>query len=77
MNGRRNYGLLAVAVAIPVVGLLWAGVPASRLFVLGLVLACPLMMFVMMRGMHGSGRHDQHDPSVQQRRDDNQHHHGR
>jgi hypothetical protein len=36
-----------------VVSLVWAGVPADTLLVAGLVLMCPLMMFFMMRGMHG------------------------
>jgi uncharacterized membrane protein len=51
---RQQWGLYAVALAILIVGLVWAGVPASTLLIAGLVLACPLMMFVMMRGMHGS-----------------------
>ena len=55
----RNYGLYAVALAIAVVGALWLGLPVSTLALLGLVLVCPLMMFFMMRGMHGGG-HDQH-----------------
>ena len=50
---RPQWGLYAVAVAILVVGLVWAGVPASTLLIGGLVLVCPLMMFVMMRGMQG------------------------
>jgi hypothetical protein len=49
---RPQWGLYAVAFAILVVGLVWAGVPASTLLVAGLVLLCPLMMLVMMRGMH-------------------------
>ena len=51
----RNYGLYAVAIAIVVVGAIWAGLPISTLAVFGLVLVCPLMMFAMMRGMGGSG----------------------
>lgn len=51
----RNYGLYAVAIVI--VGTLWLGVPGSTLFLLGLVLICPIMMIVMMRGMHSAG-HD-------------------
>jgi cell division protein FtsW (lipid II flippase) len=50
---RPQLGLFAVAFAILVVGLVWAGVPASTLLIAGLVLVCPLMMLVMMRGMHG------------------------
>lgn len=56
---RQPWGLYAVAVAVLVVGLVWAGVPAQTLLFAALVLACPLMMLVMMRGMHG-GR-DEHD----------------
>jgi hypothetical protein len=60
---RQHWGLYAVALAILVVGLVWVGVPASTLLVAGLALACPLMMLVMMRGMHGGGSdHDEpHD----------------
>jgi Protein of unknown function (DUF2933) len=56
----KNYGWYAVAVAIVVVGALWAGLPVSTLAVFTLFLACPLMMFFMMRGMHGGAGHDQH-----------------
>ena len=61
---RQQWGLYAVALAILVVGLVWAGLPASTLLVAGLILACPLMMFVMMRGMHRgdtSGHDEPHD----------------
>jgi multisubunit Na+/H+ antiporter MnhG subunit len=61
---RQQWGMYAVALAILVVGLVWAGVPASTLLVAGLVLVCPVMMFVMMRGMHGgdaSGHDTSHD----------------
>jgi hypothetical protein len=50
---RQPWGPYAVALAVLVVGLLWAGVSARTLFVAGVLLACPLMMMVMMRGMHG------------------------
>jgi type III secretory pathway component EscV len=56
----RNLGLYAVALAIVVVGLLWAGLPAASLVWFALVLACPLMMFFMMRSMHGGDSHNQH-----------------
>ncbi|WP_220137152.1 DUF2933 domain-containing protein [Streptomyces himalayensis] len=55
--GKRNYGLLAIALAIVLVGALALGLPLSTLVLLGIVLLCPLMMFFMMRGMHdGSGQ---------------------
>jgi hypothetical protein len=65
-TNQRNYGLYAVAVAIAVVGALALGVPVATLFFLAIVLACPLMMFFMMRGMHGQDMHGGHD----QHRDD-------
>jgi hypothetical protein len=59
---RQQWGLYAVALAILVVGLVWAGVPASTVLIAGLILVCPLTMLFMMRGMHGgdSARHDEH-----------------
>jgi len=50
---RQQWGQYAVALAMLVVGLAWAGVPVSSLLIAGLVLVCPLMMLAMMRGMHG------------------------
>jgi hypothetical protein len=72
---RPQSGLYAVALAILVVGLVWAGVPASTLLIGGLVLVCPLMMFVMMRGMHGheSGPDDRSTPPADDAKGD-QHH---
>jgi hypothetical protein len=63
---KRNYGLYAVALAIVVVGALWAGLRIGTLGVFGLILVCPLMMFFMMRGMggmHGGGAADERDPA--------------
>jgi Flp pilus assembly protein TadB len=57
----RNFGLYAVAAAIVVVGLLWAGLPVGSLSFLGLIVVCPLMMFFMMRGMHGNNRQEPQD----------------
>jgi hypothetical protein len=46
---RQQWGQYAVALAILVVGSVWAGMPVSYLLIAGLVLVCPLMMLVMMR----------------------------
>ena len=60
---REQLPLYVVALAILIVGLALAGVPVETLIVLPLVLACPLMMVFMMRGMdHGTPR-DQDDPA--------------
>lgn len=53
-----NWGLFAIAAAIAFVGALWAGVPLAGLAPLLIVLACPLMMIFMMKGMHGGGEDD-------------------
>ncbi len=60
-----------MALAIVVVGALWAGLPAGTLAVIALIAACPLMMFFMMRGMHTSSGADQHPspPQLPDRRD--------
>jgi hypothetical protein len=75
---RQNLALYAVALAILVVGLVFAGVPVSTLLIGLVVLACPLMMVFMMGGMHGghggsdqdtsgSGEHDHdHRPTAGQ-----------
>ncbi|MFF7642939.1 DUF2933 domain-containing protein [Streptomyces canus] len=60
MNTNKNYGLYAIAVAIAFVGALVLGMPLGTLALLAIVVACPLMMFFMMRGMHGGGEGDQH-----------------
>ena len=54
---REQLPLYAIALAVLVVGLVFAGVPVGTLIVLPLVLACPLMMFFMMRGMDQGGSH--------------------
>jgi hypothetical protein len=70
---RRPWGSYAIALAIVVVGLVALGVPASTVLYGALVLACPLMMVLMMGGMHddhGAGPvargHD--DPAADDRR---------
>jgi len=66
-----NWGLFAVAAAIAFVGALWAGVPLASLAPLLIVLACPLMMIFMMKGMHGGGE-DEHRETLP--RDEHLHH---
>jgi hypothetical protein len=62
---REQLPLYAIALAVLIVGLAYSGVPLGSLLILPLVLACPLMMFFMMRGMdHGDSGHDHnHDHS--------------
>jgi len=67
---RQQWGLYAIALALLVVGLVWAGVPASTLLIAALVLVCPLMMFFMMRGGHGGHGHGQPPEQHDHRRHD-------
>ncbi len=62
MNTQRMARPALVAAAV-LVALVLAGLPVAYLGGLVLIVACPLMMFFMMRGMggmdHGTGgRHD-------------------
>ena len=64
-------GLCVLVAAIFLAGALAFGVPASSLWTLALVAACPLTMIVMMRGGHGGSsndagqpRNDEHDEQV-------------
>ena len=67
---REQLPLYALALAVLMVGLVFAGVPVGTLVVLPFVLACPLMMFFMMRGMDHGGSHqknnDDHDSATGQ-----------
>jgi hypothetical protein len=69
---RPQWGWYAVALAILAVGLVWAGVPASTLLFGAVLLVCPVMMMVTMRGMHGEGHanHRPDSPPPDQRPDD-------
>lgn len=59
---RQQLPLYAVALAVLIVGLAFAGVPTGTLLILPLILACPLMMMFMMRGMdHGTAHPDSRD----------------
>jgi hypothetical protein len=51
----------ALALAVLIVGLVAVGVPLSMMLPIMIVLACPLMMILMMSGMHGDDRRSQHD----------------
>lgn len=59
-----HYGHCLIGVALAVVLLVALGVQASTLGILAVALACPLMMFVMMKTMMGdqsrSSHHDDH-----------------
>jgi hypothetical protein len=57
---RQQLPLYAIALAILVVGLAFAGVPVITLLVGLAVLACPLMMMFMMGGHGGHGGSGQH-----------------
>ena len=74
---REQLPLYAVALAVLIVGLAYAGVPLGTLLVLPLILACPLMMLFMMRGMggmdHGGTNHD-HDQPPTKNEDTPEHH---
>lgn len=56
---REHLLYYAIAVAILIVGLAWAGLPTSTILVGLVVLACPLMMIFMMRD-HGGGHGGDH-----------------
>ena len=52
---RDKYVGYGVAIAAGAVFAVWVGLPPTLLLFL---LVCPLMMFFMMRGMHGGGGHN-------------------
>lgn len=72
---QRNYGLYALAAAIVVVGALIVGASLESLVWLALVAACPLMMFFMMRSMHGQDMHGGRDQHRDDRDEDPLHKH--
>ncbi|WP_369221435.1 DUF2933 domain-containing protein [Streptomyces sp. R39] len=67
---KRNYGLYALAAAIVIAAILIVGAPLQNLIWLALVVACPLMMFFMMRGMHGQDMHGGNDQQHDDRDED-------
>ncbi len=59
---RLGLGALAVVVFLQILG-----VNAGSIVLVAVVLACPLMMFFMMRGMSGPGKgSDHHDHADRQ-----------
>ena len=62
----RMFSYLIAAVALAAVAMAF-GVSISTLLPFAIVLVCPLMMLVMMRGMHGGEDHTghgcEHDPT--------------
>jgi hypothetical protein len=66
--GRDKMPTFVLAAAIVVGALVWVGVPLAALALPLILLACPLMMIFMMRGMnhdggqggHGGGCHGNH-----------------
>jgi len=60
---REQLPLYAIALAVLIVGLAFAGVPPGTLLILPLILVCPVMMIFMMRGMNhdDASRNDNHD----------------
>jgi hypothetical protein len=63
-----KYVRYGVAIAAGAVLAVWVGLPPALLLFL---LVCPLMMFFMMRGMHGGegGHGEHHGPPEAQQRD--------
>ena len=59
-----NHGVWALVAAAAIIGLLWTDADLGALLPLLFLLACPLMMLFMMKGMHGgdgqqhTGHHD-------------------
>jgi hypothetical protein len=51
----RKYIPYALVAAVVAGAAIWAGVPPSTVLLVGLLLACPLMM--VMHGGHGGGGH--------------------
>ncbi len=51
--GSKALLIAGVVVALALVAVVAGLIPVSQVFWLGLVVICPLMMFFMMRNMHG------------------------
>lgn len=66
-----DMGLFAAAVALVFAGGLLIGVPFASLVPLLILMACPLMMVLMMTGMHGDHGAEHRDSDA--RRDGHPH----
>ena len=64
---QKHLPLYAIALAILVVGLAFAGVPVQTILIGLLVLTCPLMMMFMMGGHGDGGGHGGSDQNADQR----------
>jgi Protein of unknown function (DUF2933) len=51
--GSKGLLIVGVVVALALVAVVAGVIPVSQVFWLGLIVICPLMMFFMMRDMHG------------------------
>ena len=57
---RQHIPLYSTALGLLIIGALAAGVPASTLLLLALVLACPAMTLFVHSGHGGQAAHDEH-----------------
>lgn len=71
---REQLPLYAIALAVLIVGLVYAGVPLGTLAVLPLILVCPVMMWFMMRGMSRGGMNHDHEQPPTKREESPEHH---
>jgi hypothetical protein len=51
--GSKALLIIGMVLALALVAVVAGVIPLSQVFWLGLVVICPLMMFFMMRDMHG------------------------
>ncbi len=51
--GSKALLIIGIVLALALVAVVAGVIPLSQVFWLGLVVICPLMMFFMMRDMHG------------------------
>lgn len=51
--GSKPMLLVGIALVLEFLGIVSGVIPSSQVFLLGLIVICSLMMFLMMRGMNG------------------------